>query len=252
MWDTTPSPWNRQYGNELSQLCHEAAGRYAQLPEKSSQVRLMVITVQSMIMLFGAMVAAAGVLLLFLRNDQGQNKIKILSQEFEISTPALVVFLCGCCIFVLPLLRPGEELTRPALILGSVGAAQADSFMGSRRIEPGGEEKEPNDQVVDANALHFGTRVRGVIASGDDRDYFRFRTPEKPPEKVVVIVRKLRRGGFAARVSLYDQTERNITWDSQGGDNQVSLSFPAISNSDYYVLVKGVGSDRGPYELEIR
>jgi hypothetical protein len=49
----------------------------------------MVVTVQAIVMLFGALTAVVGVLLLFLRQEGGRNTIRIIGQEFEISTPAL-------------------------------------------------------------------------------------------------------------------------------------------------------------------
>jgi hypothetical protein len=75
------------------------------------------VTLQTMVMAFGAVIASAGLVLLFLRKEQTENKIKLLGQEFEISTPALVVFLAGCFMFVMPLVVPIKNLDKPMVII---------------------------------------------------------------------------------------------------------------------------------------
>lgn len=57
---------------------------------------------QIIVMSFGAVVAFAGLWLLFLGREGATNRIKLLGQEFELSTPALIVFLVGSGIFILP------------------------------------------------------------------------------------------------------------------------------------------------------
>ena len=63
-------------------------------------------------MAFDAAVALAGLVLLF-RRDEGVagNKFKAFGLEFEITTPALVVFLAGCGLFVLPHFLPPKPTT---------------------------------------------------------------------------------------------------------------------------------------------
>jgi hypothetical protein len=70
------------------------------------------VTQVAIVMLFGAIVAAFGLALLYFRREQAQNRIKLFGQEFQISTPALVVFLVGCAIFILPVVlhMPNEPL----------------------------------------------------------------------------------------------------------------------------------------------
>ncbi len=116
------------------------------------------------------------------------------------------------------------------------------------------EEKEPNDQITDANVIQLGTRVRGAIASDKDRDYFTFRTSDREPSKTRVILRKLSAGGFWAQVHVYDQVESRVTGTfDYGGDHPLSLAFESTPNSDYYILVRLYSSAQGgPYELEVR
>ena len=209
----------------------------------------MIVTVQALVMMFGAVTAAAGLVLMVLRQEGGRNTIKIMGQEFEISTPALVVFLSGCLIFALPLLRPSETLSQPLIVFGSDATEQMESgerTPGGARV--GGKEQEPNTQITEANAMAFATRVQGVL-DDEDRDYFRFRTPAALQGDVRVIVRKLRVDGFYARVALLDATEKSVHSDSTAGNDAVTVAVAAKPAADYYVLIVG---GRGPYELEIR
>jgi hypothetical protein len=78
----------------------------------------MIVTLEAFVLTFGALIAFAGLVLLFLRKEQSQNKIKLFGQEFEISTPALVVFLTGCAVFVMPLVAPIKNLGRAIVTIG--------------------------------------------------------------------------------------------------------------------------------------
>jgi hypothetical protein len=209
----------------------------------------MVVTIQALVMLFGALIAAVGVLLLFLRQEAGRNTIKIVGQEFEISTPALVVFLCGCVIFVLPLLRPLEALNRPAFVFGSSAATGDGEFLSaSAGVRVGKAEQEPNTQITEANVMQFASRVQGTLDE-DDRDYFRFQTPGTLKGKVRVILRKTRPGGFLAAISAFDVSERSVGSDTAVGNDSATFAFEAKAAAEYYVMVTG---NRGPYELEVR
>lgn len=209
----------------------------------------MVVTIQAIVMLFGALTAAVGVLLLFLRQEGGRNTIRIVGQEFEISTPALVVFLCGCVIFVLPLLHPIEALSHPAFVFGVPATGQDGGLRpGLTNVRVGAEEKEPNTQITEANVMQFATRLQGTLDE-NDRDYFQFYTPTTLKGNVRVILRKTRPGGFYAGFSIFDVTERNIGGDAGTGNDSATFAFEAKAAADYYVMVTG---NRGPYELEVR
>jgi hypothetical protein len=79
----------------------------------------VIVTQQAFVMVFGALIACAGLILLFVLKEQAQSKIKLFGQEFEISTPALVVFLAGCAMVVLPLVVPIKNLDKPIVIFNS-------------------------------------------------------------------------------------------------------------------------------------
>jgi hypothetical protein len=113
----------------------------------------MIITLQAFVMAFGALIASAGLVLLFLRKEQAQNKIKLLGQEFEISTPALVVFLAGCTVFVMPLVVPIKNLDKPVVIIGP----QAREHLSEEH-----EQERRNGQPQPAGAQ---TIFEGVVAN---------------------------------------------------------------------------------------
>lgn len=62
---------------------------------------------------FGIVVALAGLIAFFVRKDEGSNRIKLFGGEFELSTPALVIFLAGSAVAVaslyLPMAQPAAE-----------------------------------------------------------------------------------------------------------------------------------------------
>jgi hypothetical protein len=56
------------------------------------------------VMVFGALMAIAGIVLIFYAKSPGSNRIRAFTVEFELSTPALVVFLAGCGLMLSPFL----------------------------------------------------------------------------------------------------------------------------------------------------
>src|SRR6266581_164162 len=100
----------------------------------------MAITQNAIVMVFGALVASAGLILLSLQKDRGENKIKLFGQEFQLSTPALVVFLAGCSVFVMPLAIHTENQTVISIDLsGRTGSVDGHDTVVAT------DEREPND-----------------------------------------------------------------------------------------------------------
>ena len=208
----------------------------------------MVITQFAIVMTFGALVAVAGLALLYFRKEQAENRIKLFGQEFQISTPELVVFLVGCGVFILPSVtqipnqtvftfqwpwRPsGPEPEPPGPILTN------------------GEEHEPNDQITSPNSIAMGKTTKGVISTDQDRDFFKFKTGQGL--KTRVILRKTSPGGFGARVVVYDSVENRVKEATSYREDAVSLIFESNPSAYYYVMVTGASGERGPYELLIR
>ncbi len=79
----------------------------------------MTSTQQTVVMVFGALIALAGLVFYFYRKEEGKNRVQVLGQEFEVSTPALVIFLAGCLIFVLPFVVPASAEQRAGPVNGS-------------------------------------------------------------------------------------------------------------------------------------
>jgi hypothetical protein len=205
----------------------------------------MTITLRTFIMAFGFLVTATGLLLFIFRNEQAQNRIKILGQEFEISTPALVVFLAGCALFVMPLFL---NLENSEIRIGSTSSPSdvGPSRKGSESDKPATTliptEGEPNDQLTEPNVFKLGTRIRGTIATRQDRDFFKITTPFKtntpgqPAVKLRTILRKTSEG-FLADVAIYNHAEEFVAHQAQAGDTPVSFAF-SISGPYFYVSVK--------------
>lgn len=202
----------------------------------------MIITQFAIVMTFGALVAVAGLALLYVRKEQGENKIKLFGQEFQISTPALVVFLAGCAIFVLPFVVPMQNQT-----VVSLWAGQPTDGPAPTPVTAAGEEREPNDKITEANVINMGRTIKGTISTDQDRDFFKFKTGQGM--KTRVILRKT----FDARLVIYDSAEERVTSRYAGGEDAVSFAFDNNASSFYYVLVESGGpGGRGPYELVIR
>ena len=217
---------------------------------------MVMVTLQAMVMVFGAVIASAGLLLLFLRKEQAQNKIKLFGQEFEISTPALVVFLVGCAVFVMPLVISIKNIDKPVIIVGppSEGPSISRGGQGTGNAPPDLfpvlEEKEPNDQIINANLIELETTVRGSIATKQDRDFFKIKTSSGTTR---VILRKFSLPGFGATVEIYDSVEKRLEHGTAFGDKPVTLSFESQADSYYYILAKSYNYKYyGDYELTVR
>ena len=73
----------------------------------------MINIVQWIVMGFGMMLALAGLLLFVFRKEEGNNRVKVLGQEVELSKPALVILICGCAMVIAAFWLPGKK---PALV----------------------------------------------------------------------------------------------------------------------------------------
>jgi hypothetical protein len=195
----------------------------------------MDITQAGIVMSFGALMAAAGLALLFFRREQGENRIKLFGWEFQISTPALVVFLVGCFIFILPVVTQMQSQPLFTIPLGH-------RLDGNHQVTTG------NQQITTAKLVSIGTTIKGLIATKDQRDFFRFRSGQGL--KTRVILRKISPGGFVGVVSIYDNNENSVDSSSSCCEDPISLAFRSNPGSEYYVKV--AGDPGGPYELLIR
>src|SRR5262249_38274952 len=123
----------------------------------------MNVYLYAVVMIFGVLVAGTGLILLFLRKEQGENKIKLFGQEFQISTPALVVFLVGCAIFIIPLVLPIPN--QKVLSFGN-------SDGGQQPINGTSATKT----VTSATLIPTGQTVKGLLVTDKDINFFKFKT----------------------------------------------------------------------------
>jgi hypothetical protein len=214
----------------------------------------MEITQIGLVMFFGALVAAAGLLLLFLRTEQAENVIRIGGQEFKISTPALVVLLAGVFVFTLPFIFRIENQKVISFQWPRRGSGPETTIPGSEPATSVNKEHEPNDQITTPNLISMGTTISGVVDGKEDRDFFRFRTGAGQGMNVRVILRPTSPGGFNASVTIYDNLENRVTDGSNypRSEDSISFAFRARANSNYYAKVETLYSDGGPYELLIK
>jgi hypothetical protein len=198
---------------------------------------------QFIVMSFGAVVALAGLWLLFLRKEGATNRIKLLGQEFELSTPALIVFLVGSGIFILPFvvtqdlgkstsIPPTEK--QPAPSMPKPEEQPRNSSLTS-------EEQEPNDHVSKANWIELGKTYRGTLRRGQDLiDYFAFSTTGIDAVYVRVLVRVLSSGGdfgnFGVTATLLEyETERQIGEETAIYGKNLSHAFELVPNRKYFL-----------------
>jgi hypothetical protein len=84
------------------------------------------------LMIFGALLALIGIALFvmfiwFKKNVRGRNTIKLFKFEVSLSQPALVVFVIGCMLMVIPFFPKGEESTPPPELPGNTVITELDA-----------------------------------------------------------------------------------------------------------------------------
>jgi hypothetical protein len=207
----------------------------------------MTVSLYALVMTFGALVAVAGLVLLFTRQDQGQSRIKIFNWEFQVSTPALVVFLAGCALFIiLPALQIQDR------DLFTIGPRNDGPPHDGNHMLINGEEKEPNDDPPHANLIRMESVTRGVLVTAQDRDFFKFQSPTKSAvtlPKVRVILRKM----FQATIVIYNENEEKVTEHTAGGEETLSFAFEVTPGANYYLIIESsYRGEHGVYELLLK
>jgi hypothetical protein len=210
------------------------------------------------VMIFGGVIVVASLFLLFLKKEEGQNRLKVFGQEFEISTPSLVVFLAGCGIFVMPFFLPQANVA-PRSDIAATDNLRIDHPRNTGPEEsntvvlpshPTGFAKEPNDGIYDATAILFGSSIKGKLTQRDPIDWYVFKTPDDVGDQVLVIYRHVEGNGIV-QVDVYDANENRIAGES-GYQLGHSLSIRADKKLTYYVKVQANSVDTENYELAVR
>lgn len=209
---------------------------------------------QVIVMAFGALVAVGGLVLLFLRNESGQNEITIAGQTIKLSTPGLAVLLVGCGIFVLPFFLPtmGGGVFRIDTLGEDSSAKQDPQSATIRPVAMGSQESEPNDRLTEANVIQFGSTALGVLRNDKDRDVYQFRTGPTT-ERVRVIVRKEPPAkNFWLMAQILNVNESALTGDKNYWETPVSFGFDAEPGVDYFVRLWCESCVNAHYELVLR
>jgi len=178
-------------------------------------------------MAFGALVAVVGLALLYFRKEQAENRIKLFGQELQISTPASVVFLAACAIFILRSviqMQSQNVLTLPL----PWGPPNVDHPNG---VLVNGVEHEPNERIREANEVKLGSLIKGVVSSDDDRDFFKFKAGQGLRTRI--ILRKITTHGFWANVAVYDSAENRVKESGSNGEDAVSFVFDSVLKATY-------------------
>src|SRR6476619_6077234 len=94
----------------------------------------MTNNLQWIVLSFGILVALAGLIAFFVSKEVGSNRIKLFGGEFELSKPALVIFVVGCAMVVASLYlsaRPPMEEKRA----GTASAPANDRLAHDMRFD---------------------------------------------------------------------------------------------------------------------
>jgi hypothetical protein len=200
---------------------------------------------QIAVMVLGGLIVVASLLLLFLKKEEGQNRIKVWGQELEISTPSLVVFLAGCGIFVLPLflpvqhptgtpVRPAENMARTANTNQQSNNEQKSDNVITLPPFPLSEAPVPNDRIQQATPIVFGSSIGGKLTKSDPIDWYTFKTPEAIGDDILIIYRFIS-GNSVTNIVVYDAVLQS---SSTYGESK-SIRVAAEKNRTYFVKIHG-------------
>jgi hypothetical protein len=133
-------------------------------------------------MAFGALLAIAGLVMLFKGGKESRNVIKAFGAEFELSSSGIVVFLVGAALFVAPFFIAQDRTVRTAPPMpdagvknGAPSAPAASTVKPSPATQAQSAEVEPNAAMSNATSVAIGSTIRGQLTRGDV-DWFSFRT----------------------------------------------------------------------------
>jgi hypothetical protein len=218
------------------------------------------------IMGFGAVIAVVGLVMLFRgKSGEGRNVLKAFGAEFELSGPAIVVFLVGAGMFLVPLLLTGrfdrerqgtgapQAITTRAPSAEEQAAQVDEPATAAPQEEPengappdqakDGAEVEPNDDFGHATAIQIGAPVEGSLREGDS-DIFSLKTPPGPGLDLSVDLR-LDEAPAVVQLRIYDSGHERMvdTTPSDLGSGHAT-EFLAEANAEYFVELEGLQDTR--------
>ena len=105
-------------------------------------------------------------------------------------------------------------------------------------VEVEAQEKEPNNDPLNTNAVELGTWITGAIADGRDDDYYTFVTPGTHRDWYKIELEN-RSTTLEPELHLYNADKAHITYRENGtGGANLSHSFAAGPDTKYYVQVR--------------
>lgn len=193
-------------------------------------------------MVFGASVALAGLVLVFYRKEEGKNHIKLFGQEIEISTPALVVFLAGCGIFILPFFIPAQTNLTSNVPNGNNPMSSVEAIIsGTSQAEPSVGiimmEVEPNDNILEPNLISVESTIQGRIMGYKDKDYYKFRVEGNYHDAKLVFLNQSTE--LSPDVQIFDKEKNRLVREYRGTDGaDLNVAFPIEPNTFYYIGIQ--------------
>lgn len=210
----------------------------------------------TILMIAGAVFAAAGLYLLLKPKGAGTAKIELFGLKFESSSAGLLVFVIGAVFMAIPLFVPertvsdGENVNTGATAgAGTSGQKDVSAPKGAKALVlpagPDTSEVEPNDSLRQSNQISMGAIVSGV-AERDSRDWFVIPI-ELPPAREVEF--KLSRvSGDSSWMSIYDARERRVE-SNHNANGTGYLQMVAGNNDRFYIKIYSTLG--GVYELSV-
>lgn len=140
-----------------------------------------------------------------------------------------------------------EKLLLPIIILAICSLSFYSSALGSEIAE-----KEPNDEIPQANSIQLGTKIKGYFAQADDFDYFEFVVPEEGQ------ILKIELSGpprVDVYLHLYNKDEVMIQEINLLGEGEgESFIWASAPNGTYYLALEPIGeqaNENEPYALTV-
>lgn len=115
----------------------------------------------------------------------------------------------------------------------------------------GGVEQEPNNSLLEANLAQIGTTIVGEISPAGDVDTYLFHYVSKLRD-IVQVKLSNQSTTLTPALALYNQSKARIgNWYSATAGSDLSFSFSADPDQDYFVQVSSFANDVGKYTLAL-
>jgi hypothetical protein len=116
-----------------------------------------------------------------------------------------------------------------------------------RSVEPADKGREPNNTRETALAVTAGQDIEGYIASGADRDWYRFTMNSAGSVSIFT------QGRTDTFLELYNAGGRKLAGDDDGGDGDNGRIIQDLEAGEYFILVRGYErSTTGEYLLRFQ